>query len=195
MLFCSSALKSKPDKRDPETESVEMRMDFDEESLVEAIPPDYNGARSIVDSGVGNTSVHSDDNEVALEDPNQDQGEKICIVDRIAIDEGPVMTSSPRPSRDDTSDKVQTKVGDNHLKGLNSQSVVADTQSHSESTSGLLTLENTGETETDVEIEEDEPDERTKQKELPVSPTIVAEVPTNTSASREDEEDVEITAF
>lgn len=172
-----------------------MRMDFDEESLVEAIPPDYNGARSTVDSGVGNTSVHSDDNEVTLEDPHQDQGEEICIVDRIAIDEGPVMTSSPRPSRDDTSDKVQTKDDDNHLKGLNSQSVAADTQGHSESTSGLLTLENTGETETDVELEEDEPDERTNKKELPVSPAIVAEEPTNISASQEDEEDVEITAF
>ena len=126
-----------------------------------------HGARSVVDSGVGNTSVHSEENGLGPDNlPTGHSGE----MNLLSIpDEGPVMTSSPRPSRDERSLVAEMEINaagghennkeigteiDRHATDEPREKDIQDTGPTE--TTGIVLFANTGETETDDERDDDD---------------------------------------
>jgi hypothetical protein len=149
-----------------QTEEQEMHMLFGDEPLEAILNAQGLGSasQSVIDSGVGHTSVHSDANCVDTSDQNMDietparSQSNLNVQNDIPVnDEGPVMTSSPRISRESKpmEDKVITiKNSDDKAEiiedpgGTDITKEIPDQVSRSRTASFLL-LDATGESETD----------------------------------------------
>lgn len=155
----------------------EQRMELDNESVDDDNPEprDHNAAQSTVDSGVCNTSIHSGERRPSLVASSRDTNanEEVLIVDTLA-NEGPVMTSSPRPKRE----KTGNAEGDTDN--------LSPTETGRKRGMSIVLLGNSGETETDDDfLEEAEVLEKEKSDE-----SSETEQPDITKAGGVDGEDM-----
>lgn len=126
----------------------EIRFDFYKDSVDQ---DQLDGARSVVDSGVGNTSVHVDDNASTADALQQGQRGDMRLLDHHV--EGPVMTSSPRPSRDEIPAIV---LADRNEDADTEISTPLDSDDDGGDTGRVIRFENAGETGTDDELDDED---------------------------------------
>ena len=125
-----------------------------------------SASHSVVDSGVGHTSVHSDGNLLDSSNQNADvEASTSAQAEPQVLDpndgEGPVMTSSPRIGRETKPTEVQiiiTESPDSNVEERKDTSgheieVEPDSQTNRSRTSSILLLDATGESETDDTVQ------------------------------------------
>ncbi|XP_053383201.1 protocadherin Fat 4-like [Mercenaria mercenaria] len=160
-------------KDKPQYESQELRVNFEEEPLEALLNAQGlgNASQSVIDSGVGHTSVHSEENGLDRSSPTPGPSSDVVAsgntqLKQQALDvtpangEVPVMTSSPRASRDSkpVENRIIITTGlEIQADERNSESKeVSDTNIEGTRTRGasFVLLDATGESETDDTVDD-----------------------------------------